>query len=99
MNLVLNAIHASPERGRLLVETRNHPQEVELRVTDYGRGVSDEVRRKMFDPFFTTRKDGTGLGLYISKLLVEENHGGRIEIESQPFKGSTFSVFFPKKAP
>jgi signal transduction histidine kinase len=99
MNLILNAVSASPERSRLLIETRNHPDHVEMRVTDYGSGITGEVKRKLFTPFFTTKRDGVGLGLFISQLMVEENHGGSIEIvATQPKKGSTFSVRLPKPA-
>jgi signal transduction histidine kinase len=99
MNLILNAVAASTERSRLLIETRNHADHVEMRVTDYGSGITHEVKRKLFTPFFTTKRDGVGLGLFISQLMVEENHGGSIEIvATQPKKGSTFSVRLPKPA-
>jgi PAS domain S-box-containing protein len=95
MNLILNAVAASPQRGRLLIETRNQSDQVEFRLTDYGRGISEDERRQLFNPFFTTKKEGVGLGLYISKVLVEENHGGTIEVSSSPGKGATFLVILP----
>lgn len=98
MNLILNAVAASPARSRVLIETRNHPDHVEVRITDYGAGISSEDKRKLFTPFFTTKRDGVGLGLFISRLMVEENHGGSIEILSTaPNKGTTFSVQLPKR--
>lgn len=96
MNLILNAIAASSQRGRLVIETRNQPSQVEFRVTDYGRGISDDERRQLFTPFFTTKREGVGLGLFISKVLVEKNHGGTIEVSSVYGKGATFSVILPK---
>lgn len=96
MNLILNAAHASAQRGKIVVESSNHLDRVEIGVTDYGKGISGADRHGIFDPFFTTREGGTGLGLYISKLLVEDNHGGRIEIRSSLNKGSTFSVILPR---
>ena len=98
MNLILNAVAASPGRSPVLVETRNHPDQVEVRISDHGAGISDETKRKLFTPFFTTKRDGVGLGLFISRLMVEENHGGSIEILSTaPNKGTTFSVRIPKR--
>jgi PAS domain S-box-containing protein len=98
INLLLNAVAASYERGRLLIETRHHPaaQRVEFRLTDYGKGISEEERRRLFEPFFTTKEEGVGLGLYISRILVVENHGGSIEISSSLGHGATFSVMLHK---
>ena len=98
MNLILNAVAASPERSPVLLETRNHPDQVEVRISDHGAGISSDTKRKLFTPFFTTKRDGVGLGLFISRLMVEENHGGSIEILSTaPNKGTTFSVRIPKR--
>ncbi len=97
MNIILNAIAALPDRGRLLIETKNFADHVEARVTDYGEGISEDTRRRLFQPFFTTRKDGVGLGLFLSKILIERNHNGRIEVfSSGPGKGSTFAIYIPK---
>jgi PAS domain S-box-containing protein len=99
INLILNAVAASPERSPLLVETRNHGGTVEIRITDRGTGIADDDKRKLFTPFFTTKKEGVGLGLYISKLLVEESHGGAISIEhTAPGKGTDFSVRLPVRS-
>ncbi|HET9226917.1 MAG TPA: GAF domain-containing protein [Thermoanaerobaculia bacterium] len=98
MNLILNAVAASPGRSPVLLETRNHPDQVEVRISDHGGGISSDTKRKLFTPFFTTKRDGVGLGLFISRLMVEENHGGSIEILSTaPNKGTTFSVRIPKR--
>jgi PAS domain S-box-containing protein len=95
MNLVLNAVAASPPRGRIIVQTRCTSEHVEVHVTDYGEGIHDEHRRQLFTPFFTTKKEGTGLGLYITKQLIEKNHSGSIEIGSQG-KGATFIIKLPR---
>jgi signal transduction histidine kinase len=97
VELILNAITASGKRRPLLVETRNLGNHVEVRVTDYGTGIKDEVLRRLFTPFFTTKADGVGLGLFICRILVKEQHGGKIEVlNSAPGKGSTFAVQLPK---
>lgn len=97
MNLILNAIAASADRRPLLVETRNLADQLEIRVTDHGTGIQSEARGNLFKLFFTTKKDGVGLGLFLSRMLVEDNHGGSIEIvNSIPGKGSTFAIRLPK---
>ncbi len=97
MNLILNALAASPARQSLLVETRNLAKSIEIRITDFGCGIAPEDRRQLFRPFFTTKEDGVGLGLFVSRILIEDNHQGTIEIvRSVPGKGSTFAVQLPK---
>jgi signal transduction histidine kinase len=96
MNLVLNAVAASASRRPLVAETRSLPEHVEIRVTDYGIGIPNDVRRHLFKPFFTTKKDGVGLGLFLSRILVEDNHDGSIEIVSSVGgKGTTFCLRLP----
>ena len=68
--------------------------EMEISVTDTGEGISPENRKKLFQPLFTTKAKGIGLGLVVCKNLVEAN-GGRIEVESEPGKGTTFAVLLP----
>jgi signal transduction histidine kinase len=96
MNLILNAVAASGERRPLVVETRNFGDHAEIRVTDQGTGIQSEVKGSLFKPFFTTKKDGVGLGLFLSRILVEDNHGGSIDVSSSPGKGSTFTIRLPK---
>ncbi len=67
---------------------------VEISVTDTGKGITPESLSQLFNPFFTTRADGTGLGLSVSYGIVKE-HGGTIEVESQPGNGATFRVILP----
>lgn len=94
LNLMENAATASPPGGRVWVSTRGDERGVVLSVRDEGIGMAPEVRARMFEPFFTTREEGTGLGLAIVRRLVEV-HGGRIEVESEAGRGSTFRVRFP----
>ena len=96
LNLVTNAADAMTDGGRLEIRTRLCEDFVEIRVTDNGPGMGEDVLKRAFDPFFTTkgRGKGTGLGLAICRRIVEE-HGGEIEIQSQPGRGTTVSVRLP----
>jgi signal transduction histidine kinase len=97
LNLFLNAIQAMPEGGRLEVKGETVEDVwVRVRVTDDGAGIPPEHLSQIFDPFFTTKGPGmgTGLGLSVSHGIIEQ-HGGRIEVTSDPGKGTTFSVFLP----
>ena len=96
-NIVLNALEAMPEKGRLTVESRisTDKKSVEIEISDTGCGIPKEALGKMFDPFFSTKgTKGTGLGLSISYGIVEQ-HGGTIEVKSEVGKGSTFIVLLP----
>jgi two-component system NtrC family sensor kinase len=94
--LVMNALDAMPRGGNLLLRTRSLPQsrQIELQVRDDGMGISPELLPRLFEPFLTTKETGkgVGLGLAISKTIIER-HGGQIEVESQPGRGTTFYVF------
>lgn len=96
LNLITNAAQAMDEGGRLIIATERHGGEVEMRVTDSGHGIPPDVLPKIFDPFFTTKAvgEGTGLGLSIVHKIVT-SHGGRIEVDSAPGRGSTFTVRLP----
>ena len=65
-----------------------------LRVTDNGKGMTEEQVQRVFAPFFTTKKEGTGLGLALVQQIVSE-HGGHVECESTSGKGTTFTIFLP----
>jgi signal transduction histidine kinase len=98
-NLVLNALHAMEEKGgELILRTRAVERDGAAwgvgDVIDTGCGIAPHVRDKVFDLYFSSRREGNGLGLAISKRITDE-HGGFIEIETEVGKGSQFSVFLP----
>ena len=94
-NLVLNSIQAMPEGGELVIETNlDNRKYVVASFTDTGNGIHEDILEKLFEPLFTTKAKGIGLGLAVSKTLVE-GHGGTIEVESTVGKGSTFTVKLP----
>ena len=100
VNLFLNAIEAMPEGGKLIVESRmvqtdSPAQMVEITVADTGFGIAETDLAKIFQPFFTAKKrKGMGLGLPICQRIVK-NHGGRIEVKSQPGIGTAFMIYLP----
>lgn len=96
LNIILNAVQAMPEGGELKTMTRNANGGVEAAISDTGTGIPDEDRKKIFQPFYTTKKDGTGLGLSISYGIIKE-HGGEIYVESDAGRGSTFRIFLPSQ--
>lgn len=101
MNLLTNAIDATPANGQVTLRTRaNDADSVRIEVTDTGQGIDPAIRERIFDPFFTTKPpgQGTGLGLSISYGIVRD-HNGTIEVQSEPGKGATFRVTLPVKAP
>jgi PAS domain S-box-containing protein len=94
MNLFKNALEAMPQGGELTIATRVENNQVEVSISDTGEGMPPEVRANIFQPYFTTKEKGTGLGLAICKNIVEE-HGGCMLVDSQPGKGSTFTIQIP----
>jgi PAS domain S-box-containing protein len=96
MNLLANAIDASHEGGKVTVRTSAQNGSIQVAVADTGSGIDPAVRARIFDPFFTTKPigEGTGLGLSISYGIVQD-HGGRIDVDSTPGKGSTFTIVLP----
>jgi signal transduction histidine kinase len=90
-----NALEAMSPGGKLVIRTRAGEGNVMLSIEDNGRGIADDFKEHLFTPFFTTKSSGSGLGLPISKKIVED-HGGRIEVESLPSRGTRFSIIFPQ---
>jgi PAS domain S-box-containing protein len=100
-NLAVNACQAMSEGGELAIRARpstlsDGQPAVSIQVQDTGSGITPENMKKLFEPLFTTKPKGIGLGLVVSRKLVEAN-GGRIEVQSEPGRGTTFTVYLPVK--
>ncbi len=93
-NLVVNAFQAMPQGGKLAISAKKKRAEIALAVADTGVGIPAENMPKLFEPLFTTKLKGIGLGLAVCKKLAKAN-GGRIEVQSEPGKGSTFTLYLP----
>jgi PAS domain S-box-containing protein len=98
VNLIVNALQALEGQGRLEVSSRFEADEFQVRIVDDGPGIPADIRGQIFHPFFTTKSDGTGLGLSVSYGIVEA-HGGNIAVESEPGQGSCFTVSLPRVDP
>lgn len=96
-NLIMNAIQAMPNGGTLTIRTSADNTQVKIEVQDTGVGISPENMRKLFTPFFTTKREvkGVGLGLAVSYGIVQR-HRGRIEVQSKEGEGTTFNVYLPR---
>ncbi|MFP4657920.1 MAG: PAS domain S-box protein, partial [Desulfonatronovibrionaceae bacterium] len=109
-NLVINAQEAMPEGGQIRIEAENTVLDpssgpllppgryVHVKITDQGSGIQEEVLSRIFDPYFTTKEAGNGLGLAMVYSIVEK-HGGNISVDSIPGAGSTFSIYLPAAKP
>ncbi|MCD4787312.1 MAG: PAS domain S-box protein, partial [Desulfobacterales bacterium] len=99
-NMISNAVQAMPEGGKLKIETSevfNDTKEyLEIRISDNGCGIEEKNQDKVFEPFYTTKKNGTGLGLAIVNRIVE-SHMGKIRIKSKPGKGTDCIVLLPRQ--
>jgi signal transduction histidine kinase len=93
INLLLNAVQASPPGGRVAVEADSCAQ-VRVRVVDNGCGIAPEDQKRIFEPFFSTRQGGTGLGLFLSLNFVRR-WGGDLHVTSEAGRGSTFEIVLP----
>ncbi len=95
LNLLLNAQESMPKGGIITIRTAlTESAEVAIEVVDQGVGIGNEAMDQIFDPFFSSKENGTGLGLSVVHQIVV-GHGGRIEVESKPDEGSTFRVIMP----
>ena len=98
LNLGLNALEAMPNGGALTVGTHTDGEHIRIVFTDTGEGMTEEVRSKVFNAFFSTKDEGMGLGLSIAQNIAHA-HRGRIETESQPGQGTSFTVWLPILTP
>jgi two-component system, NtrC family, sensor kinase len=108
LNLISNGFYAATKRKAqvdgdgyeptLAAATKNLGDSVEIRIRDNGGGISPEVREKMFNPFFTTKPagEGTGLGLSISHDIIVKQHGGSIDVETEPGLFTEFKIVLPR---
>lgn len=94
LNLGLNAIEAMPHGGSLTIRSYAGTDDIRIEFKDTGQGMTDEVKARVFDPFFSTKEHGLGLGLSLAHNMVDA-HGGRIHITSSPGNGATFTVILP----
>ena len=110
LNLILNGFYAATKRKAetnggeyeptLAATTKNLGDRVEIRIRDNGTGIPSDVKEKMFNPFFTTKPagEGTGLGLSISHDIIVKQHGGSIEVDTQPGEFTEIRVILPRAA-
>ncbi|HGY55243.1 MAG TPA: PAS domain-containing protein, partial [Caldithrix abyssi] len=96
LNIILNAFHAIDKEGVVYVRTREMNKRIFVEIQDTGKGMPPEVQRRIFEPYFTTREDGGGIGLSVSKSIMEA-HEGRISFESFLGEGTKFILDFPRK--
>jgi two-component system sensor histidine kinase HydH len=95
LNLVLNAIDAMPDGGNLVITSYDSARGFELEVADSGPGLSEETKRRAFEPFYSTKQNGTGLGLAIV-YHVAESHGGSVTAANCPEGGAAFTIQIPR---
>jgi two-component system, NtrC family, sensor histidine kinase HydH len=96
VNLVANGIEATPPGGEVAVEVRPCSDEIEIVIRDTGRGMPPEALRRLGTPFFTTREEGTGLGVVLARSVIAL-HGGTLRYESEPGKGTTVRATLPAR--
>jgi two-component system sensor histidine kinase HydH len=94
LNLLLNSLQAIEQNGKITVNLESHGKAAVVQVIDNGRGIAPDQLPNIFRPFYTTKGDGTGLGLSLARRIVED-HQGRIDVSSTLGKGTTFSVVLP----
>ena len=94
LNLILNAIDATDKNGRIEIQTRRDGNRLRISVRDDGPGIPPGQAVKLFQPYFTTKKHGTGLGLFVTRKMVAD-HGGEITFASAPDEGTVFEVALP----
>ena len=97
INLIMNALQAMPEGGRLTLRTSADDDQLKIEVQDTGHGISKDNMRKLFTPFFTTKEKGKGVGLGLAMAYgIIQRHKGRIEVQSKEGEGTTFTIYLPR---
>ena len=96
LNFIKNGIEAMPNGGELHVKTTIHNNNVQISIQDTGVGIPKEKLKQLGEPFYTTKKNGNGLGLMVSFKIIE-NHNGKVFVESEPDKGTIFNILLPAK--
>jgi len=94
INLIKNAIEAMPDGGRLVISSLHEDGYIKISIVDNGPGIPSEVVKKIFDPFFTTKEKGTGLGLVVSRNIIED-HDGNISVQTKERVGTTVTITLP----
>ncbi|HZE20484.1 MAG TPA: ATP-binding protein, partial [Desulfobaccales bacterium] len=94
INLIKNALEAMPEGGKITITSRVRGDNAEIKITDTGEGMTPDVAANIFQPYFTTKEKGTGLGLANCQSIIQE-HGGSILVDSHPGRGTTFTILLP----
>jgi len=94
LNLFINAQQAMPDGGDLMVRTGRSDSQARIEITDTGIGIPPDVRNRIFEAYFSSKKGGTGLGLAMTKRIIEE-HKGSIAVHSEPGKGTSFTILLP----
>jgi len=96
LNILRNAIHSTKKGDEITIKTLEENDTIKITFNDTGGGIQKEILNNIFNPFFSTRKRGLGLGLTITQKIINA-HGGFIKVESEKGKGTTFNVFLPEK--
>ncbi len=99
LNIVKNGIEALPNGGEMTLEMQEKEDSIEITVKDQGQGIPEKLQEKIFNPYFTTKKDGTGLGLCVSRRIVEDHTGSSLTIESEEGKGTKVTISLACKLP
>jgi two-component system sensor histidine kinase HydH len=97
LNIVINALQATPPGGSVGIDCRRTGTGYEIRFVDSGSGIQVDALTRIFEPFYTTKPDGTGLGLAVTRKIIE-GHGGTLDIVSKPGQGTTVNVNLPAQA-
>ena len=94
VNIIQNSVEAMPNGGKLIIQIVKHEKRLEIKITDTGIGIPENMKRMLFKPFFSTKENGIGLGLLHSKNVVEA-HNGELLLESKENQGTTIQIMLP----